>query len=102
MAAWILKRLTHGLVPFILLLPPLLVSLHWMSDAIQSSSRFSEVYSSLLLVNAVGLVALLGFIGANIYRLVRQFRANVPGARLTLRMVILFVTLAVAPVSTLR
>lgn len=99
MAGWILRRLTHGVVPFVLLLPPLLVSLHWMSDAIQTSSRFSEVYSSLLLVNAVGLVALVGFIGVNLYRLVRQYRAKAPGSRLTVRMVILFVTLAVAPVA---
>ncbi len=98
MATGVLKRITFGVVPFIVLLL-LLVSLHWMSDATQNSASSKEIYSSLLLFNAIGLVVLLGLIGANLYKLVQEYRTGAPGARLTLRMVVLFVSLAVAPVS---
>ncbi|MEJ2687068.1 MAG: two-component sensor histidine kinase, partial [Gammaproteobacteria bacterium] len=83
------------LVLFILLL----VSLSFMSDATHNSERFGRLYSWLLLVNALGLVVLAALIGANLYWLVRQYRARATGARLTGRLVVMFVVLAVLPVS---
>lgn len=77
----------------------LLVSLSFMSDATHNSERFGELYISLLLINALGLVVLTALIGANLYWLMVQSRRRAPGIRLTRRLVVMFVVLAVAPVS---
>jgi nitrogen fixation/metabolism regulation signal transduction histidine kinase len=44
-------------------------------------------------------VVLVGLIGSNLYWLVSQYRARAPGAKLTSRLVITFVVLAVVPVA---
>lgn len=75
----------------------ILLSLQLMSSATQESSELSEMYSWLLLINALGSVVLLGLIGANIYSLVRQLKKREAGSRLTTRMVSLFALLAMAP-----
>ncbi len=74
-----------------------LLSLQLMSSATQESSHLSEMYTSLLLINALGSVVLLGLIGANAYSLVRQLKKRAAGSRLTTRMVMLFVLLSLAP-----
>ena len=75
----------------------ILLLLQLMSSATQESSELSEMYSWLLLVNALGSVVLLGLVGANIYSLARQLKKREAGSRLTTRMVSLFVVLALAP-----
>jgi nitrogen fixation/metabolism regulation signal transduction histidine kinase len=75
----------------------ILLSLQLMSSATQESSKLGEMYSWLLLVNALGSVVLLGLVGANIYSLTRQLKKREAGSRLTTRMVSLFVLLSLAP-----
>jgi nitrogen fixation/metabolism regulation signal transduction histidine kinase len=75
----------------------ILISLQMMSSAMQASSELSEVYSWLLLFNALGSVVLLGLVGANIYSLIQNTKRREAGSRLTTRMVSLFVVLALAP-----
>lgn len=75
----------------------LLLSLQLMSSATQESSRLSQMYSSLLLVNGLGFVVLLVLVGVNIYSLLRQLKKREAGSRLTTRMVSLFVLLSLAP-----
>jgi nitrogen fixation/metabolism regulation signal transduction histidine kinase len=77
----------------------LLVSLSLMSDATHNSERFGQLYSWLLLINALGLIVLVGMIGTNLYWLVSQYRARAAGAKLTSRLVVTFVVLAVVPVA---
>ncbi|MBX9605592.1 MAG: HAMP domain-containing protein [Gammaproteobacteria bacterium] len=79
----------------------LLGSLVLMSAAMQNSDRFGALYSVLLLSNTAGLMAFVWLIGVNVRRLLRQIRAREPGARLTLRMLVIFVALAVLPVTVL-
>ena len=79
----------------------LLGSLVLMSGAMQNSTRFGALYSVLLLSNTAGLLAFVVLIGINVRRLARQLRAREPGARLTLRMLVIFVALAVLPVTVL-
>ncbi|MDE2088951.1 MAG: HAMP domain-containing protein [Gammaproteobacteria bacterium] len=98
MAAATLKRLLWRIVP-VTGLALLLASLYFMSDAAQNSARFGRLYSWLLLINASGLVLLATLIGVNLFRLVRQYRARAAGSMLTLRMVVMFMVLAVAPVT---
>jgi len=75
----------------------ILLSLQLMSSATQESSQLSEMYSWLLLVNALGSVVLLGLVVANIYSLTRQLKKREAGSRLTTRMVSLFVVLSLVP-----
>jgi len=98
MGARALTRRLGGLGPILGLVVLLLVSLSLMSDAIEDSARFSELYGWLLAANAIGLVLLCGLILFNLLRLVRQVRARHAGARLTARLVIVFAILAVTPV----
>ena len=83
-----------GAALFIFMLAALLL----MSRSLQNSALFDRYYAGLLLFNAAGLVSLLILIGLNIKRLIRQFRARVAGARMTLRMLLLFAVLSVTPV----
>lgn len=75
----------------------ILLSLQLMSSATQESSQLSAMYSWLLLANALGSVVLLGLVGANIFALLKQLKKREAGSKLTIRMVSLFVLLALAP-----
>ena len=99
MAAAAVKSNRMGIWPMLILFVLLLVSLSLMSDATNNSERFGQLYSWLLLINALGLVVLIGLIGSNLYWLVSQYRARAPGAQLTSRLVVTFVILAVLPIS---
>ena len=77
----------------------LLTSLYLMSEATQNSQEFGRVFILLLLINVVALVLLLVLIGVNLVRLVRQYRGRATGSRLTVRLVIIFVSLTLLPVS---
>jgi len=99
MAAGPIKRVGLGIVPMLVLFALLLVSLSLLSGATHNSERFGQMYSMLLLINAAGLVFLAALVAANIIGLIRQRRMNIPGARMTSRLVVMFVVLAVVPVS---
>jgi nitrogen fixation/metabolism regulation signal transduction histidine kinase len=75
----------------------MLATLVFMSNAINNSEDFSKLYSILLIVNALGLLAMVYLIGRNIKRLLEQLKEKRPGSRLTLRMVTTFVLLAIIP-----
>ena len=75
----------------------ILLSLQLMSSATQESSELGQLYSWLLLINALGSVILLGLVIANIVALTRQLKKHEAGSRLTIRMMSLFVVLALAP-----
>ena len=98
-----MKRLyrwfTRGSRPMLALFLLLLVSLQMLGEATHNAAEFDRLYIWLLLINALGLVVLLGLIALNLTRLVRQYRARAPGSRLSVRLVVMFVLLSVAPVS---
>jgi len=91
------SRLT--LLPVIVLFVLMLGSLVMMSDATQNSERFGRLYSLLLIINSGGLITLIVLIAINIRHLLSQHRRRAPGSRLTIRMVTLFILLAVTPVT---
>ncbi len=76
----------------------MLASLVMMSEALQNSARFDNLYSGLLLFISVGLVTLTILIFLNFRRLVRQLRKRIPGSIMTIRMVMMFAALSVTPV----
>ncbi|HEX7044911.1 MAG TPA: ATP-binding protein [Burkholderiales bacterium] len=88
-----------GIVPLAVLSALLVASLFMMSAAAQNSAMFGRMYSVLLVVNILGIATLLTLILFNLLQLVRQYRARVMGSRLTLRLLAMFVALAVAPVA---
>lgn len=92
------RRLRLGGFSVVMLLVLLLVSLHLMSSAVQNSAELSRYFVPLLLVNLVGMVILIGLIGYNTIRLIRQYLRHRAGSRLTVRMVIIFILISVAPV----
>lgn len=94
-----LKRFASGVGPIIALFALLLVSLSLMSAATQNSEQFGRLYFSLLMINLLGLVTLVVLIAANLARLVRQYRNKATGSRLTMRLVAVFVVVALVPVS---
>jgi len=99
MALAVIKRLSSGILPAAALFALLLLSLYLLSYATEQSDRFENLYEWMLLVNAAGLLVLATLIGVNLFRLVRQYRANVVGSRMTVRLFVMFVVLAVVPVS---
>lgn len=74
-----------------------LAAFYLLSRTAQNARDFDELQNQLLLINAVGVVALLALIVGNLARLLRDYRAHVPGAKLKARMVAMFVGLAVLP-----
>jgi len=99
MAAGSLKRTSFGVLPMLVFFVLLLVSLSYLSDATHNSERFGQLYSGLLIINGVSLVLLGALVVTNIIALIRQRRMKVAGARMTSRLVVMFVVLAIVPVS---
>ncbi len=99
MAPAALSRFGTGTWAVIGLMVLLLVTLDLMSGAVQNSAQLSRIFVPLLVVNLLGLVALVMLIGANLGRMVREYRNRSAGSRLRLRMVVLFVLLSLAPVT---
>jgi PAS domain S-box-containing protein len=99
MAAASVTRAGSRVLLAVLLLAGLLVSLHLMSSAVQNEENLNQLYIPLLMFNIIGLLVLLVVISISLARLVRAYRANQPGARLTVRMVLLFVLLSLLPVA---
>jgi len=96
-----LRRLTSGPKPVLLLFALLLSSLYMMSAATQNSAIFGRLYSLLLAINIFALLLLLALIGRHLASLISRYRQRAPGSRLTVRLVIMFVILAVTPISVL-
>ena len=91
-----MKRL--GLVTLALLgLAMLVIALLFLASTVENADRFGEIYNWIFLLNLAGASILLALIAANLVRLVREYRNQVPGSRLASRMVAIFVGLAVLP-----
>jgi nitrogen fixation/metabolism regulation signal transduction histidine kinase len=88
-----------GILLLLLVLLPLLISLHLMSNAVQNTNELSRLFIPLLIFNIVGLFLLLTLIVINLVRLIGQYRRREPGSRLTMRMVLVFLMLSLPPVS---
>ena len=77
----------------------LLVSVYAISDATSNSADFGKYYNWLIFFNAIGLIALIGLIAYNVFKLVIQYRLKTIGSRLTARMIGVFVLLTIIPVT---
>ena len=68
-----------------------------LAKSVQHSSDFGRLQPWILLLNVIGVIGLTVLISRKIWQLVRDFRNNVPGSRLTARTVSTFGALVVAP-----
>ena len=91
-------------IPFsfyiLFLLSFIVLSLQLMSSALQDTSQLGEMYTWLLLSNAVGTVCLLVLVSYNIFSLARRLKKREAGSRLTRNIVLLFIILTLVPAGT--
>jgi two-component system, NtrC family, nitrogen regulation sensor histidine kinase NtrY len=99
MATAILKPSARSFAAVAAVTVLLLTALYLMSDATQNSAHFGRLYSYLLVLNVLGLVLLLALITRNLLQLWSRYRRRAAGSRLTVRLVITFISLAIAPLS---
>ena len=74
-----------------------LVSLLLLTQTVQSSDDFDGLQDFILAINLAGGIILFLILIGNLWRLLHDYRENVPGAKLKARMVGMFVGLAVLP-----
>ncbi|MCL7745206.1 ATP-binding protein [Guyparkeria hydrothermalis] len=77
----------------------LLVLLYLVSDSLRAVDQPEGLFLALLGISAVGLLFLALVVLWHIVRLIRDYRRGAPGARLTARLVVTFVALALVPVA---
>lgn len=99
MAFTAIKRLFSGAKPIAVLFLLLLTSLGLLSDAMHSSTSLGKMYITLLVINVLAVILLVGLIIKNLYGLIYALRKRVTGSRLTARLVLLFAILTFIPVS---
>ncbi len=68
-----------------------------LAKSVQNSAEFGRLQLWILLVDACAVVALSVMLARKLWRLVRDYRAHVPGSRLTARTVGIFAALVIAP-----
>jgi nitrogen fixation/metabolism regulation signal transduction histidine kinase len=74
-----------------------LAALFLLTQTVQKSDDFDRLQDVILAINIAGGILLLALLIGNLARLAREYRGNVPGAKLKARMVGMFVGLAVLP-----
>ena len=96
MASRTIKRLFYGTLG-VLGGALALFALYLLGETTDRTGDLESQYINILIVNIIGVLALLALTVGNLWRLVQDFRNRVPGARLKGRMVGMFVGLAVVP-----
>jgi PAS domain S-box-containing protein len=99
MAAAAMKSRRFDVLATLMLVVLLLASLHMISSAVQRSEDLGHWFMPLLLFTVVGLLALFVLVGWNLWQLLRDYRQRVAGSRLSARLSVLFLVLALVPVS---
>lgn len=84
--------------PIVLLFVLLMGSLYLLADATRSETSLEELHYWLFPFNIFLLGLFLILIATNVYRLGMQVIRKQPGSRLTLRLLLMFVLLAIVPV----
>ena len=68
-----------------------------LAKSAQHSGEFGRLQLWILLLNAIGVLGLTVLLTRKLWQLVRDYRAHVPGSRLTTRTVAIFGLLVIAP-----
>jgi nitrogen fixation/metabolism regulation signal transduction histidine kinase len=70
-----------------------------LGELTRNTEEFSRLYRVIVSVNTIGALLLIILIGVNVVRSFRDYRADVPGARLKLRLIGAIAALVIAPVA---
>ncbi|MBX2881320.1 MAG: HAMP domain-containing protein [Granulosicoccus sp.] len=92
------QRTLTSAVLMTLLFLVLIVSLYLLGTIALQLERFGQYYHWLLWANGLALCFIAGLIVVNGWKLVREFRQRIAGSRLTVKLVIVSVLLALVPV----
>src|SRR5580692_2609985 len=65
--------------------------------SVQNSAEFGRLQLPVLILNVIGVIALVILLARKLWQLFRDYRDHVPGSRLTARTVMIFGALVVAP-----
>ena len=65
--------------------------------SVQNSAEFGRLQPAVLILNVIGVIALVTLLARKLWQLFRDYRDHVPGSRLTARTVMIFGALVVAP-----
>jgi nitrogen fixation/metabolism regulation signal transduction histidine kinase len=95
----LLRRISNSVIPVVVMTLFMLTSLWLLSAATENSSQFGRMHVVLVIINILGLIVLVGLIGVNVVRLVRQYQRSAIGSKLTAKLVVIFVIMALIPVS---
>jgi|HubBroStandDraft_6_1064221.scaffolds.fasta_scaffold40861_2 nitrogen fixation/metabolism regulation signal transduction histidine kinase len=68
-----------------------------LAKSVQNSAQFERLQTWILLLNVCAVLVLTVLVVRKLWRLVRDYRAHVPGSRLTARTVAIFGALVIAP-----
>jgi nitrogen fixation/metabolism regulation signal transduction histidine kinase len=68
-----------------------------LAKSVQNSAEFGRLQPWILLLNLAGVFTLVVLLVRKLWQLVRDYRNHVPGSRLTVRTVLIFGSLVVAP-----
>ena len=90
-------RFFQRTLPIASVLALLFIALYSAGDATRGDSTWSQYYQWIFPVAGIALLVLAGAVLWRLVSLIRRRRAGHPGARLTQRMVLMFVALAVPP-----
>jgi nitrogen fixation/metabolism regulation signal transduction histidine kinase len=93
-----LTRLGRRTLPPLAVVVLLAAALMLADDAAGGSNRFGPLYPWVLGASALALLILIGVIGQRLLRLRGELGQRVPGARLTRRVLLMLILLAVPPV----
>ena len=96
MAARAIKRAVYLLIA-IAGVALALSALFLLTQTVQKSDDFDRLQDVILAINIAGGILLIALLVGNLTRLLRDYRGDVPGAKLKARMVGMFVGLAVLP-----
>ncbi len=99
MGSRLLRRRPTRPFAMALLFVVLIASLYALGTTALRLDRFGHYYHWLLLGNGAALAFIFALLALNVGRLVREFRARVAGSRLTVKLVVLSVLLALVPVT---
>lgn len=94
-----LKRLGQGSLPLAVLMVLLASTLFLLHRATADPEEFGRLAPMLVVISGTELALFLFLIAGNLARLVRQYRNQATGSRLSARLIVIFVALAVTPVS---
>jgi len=94
-----LIRRRIGTVLLIAALALVVISLILLGEMTRNSAEFGALYRNILLVNTASIFVLLVLIAANLVRVYKDYKQDVPGVHLKFRLVRAIIALVVAPMA---